>query len=77
MDWLQVFTIIGVIAGISYWQFQKLDSDIKNVANSLDGWTKHLTAMQSEQSKRMDKMHERTDKLYEMFLELVKQNKQC
>jgi len=65
MDWLQVFTIIGVISGITYWQIQKLDADIKTVSNSLDGWSKHLTAMQSSQSKR-------SDDLYNVIIEILK-----
>lgn len=69
--------VIGIFCGLMFWLFGKLDKDIRNlredllgINNELAGWSKHLTAMQAKQS-------ERTDKLYEMFIELVKQNKQC
>lgn len=70
-----IISIIGTLGTFMYWQYQKLDSDIKNVANSLDGWTKHLTAIQAEQSKRIDKMHERTDQVYNLILDMLKKGK--
>ncbi len=62
MDWTQTLTIIiSIIGGLGtfmFWMFNKLDNDIKIVSNELSGWTKHLTAMQAEQSKRTDALHE-------------------
>ncbi len=63
-----IISIIGTLGTFMYWQYQKLDSDINNVANSLDGWTKHLTAMQASQSKR-------TDDLYNVIIDMLKKGK--
>lgn len=68
MDWIQAFTIIGVLGAFTFWLFNKLDTDIKGVKNEMDGWTKHIVAMQAEQGKR-------TDKLYQMFVDLLKEKK--
>lgn len=37
MNWIEVFTIIGVNAGIIVWMVNKLDADIKSLGNRLDG----------------------------------------
>jgi hypothetical protein len=68
MDWIQVITIIGVLGTFMFWMFNKLDKDLSDFKISMDGWIKHMTAMQGEQSKR-------TDKLYEMFIDLLKERK--
>lgn len=68
MDWVQVITIILSLAGFTGWIFNKLDNDIRGVSDRLDGYVKHSTAMFSEQSKR-------TDRLYQMFIDLLKERK--
>jgi uncharacterized protein YoxC len=78
MNYPEIFIIIGsaiAIIGFNYGIMHNLKSDVDNrldkldtridkLDNKIDGWTKHLTAMQGEQSKR-------TDKLYEMFNALL------
>lgn len=90
MDWIQVFTIIFTIiaslGGFLFWVVGRIGSDVKNlrddlktdikeVKEDLKGWARHLTTMQAEQAKRTDKMNERSDKLYEMFYELLKESR--
>jgi hypothetical protein len=64
-DWNMVWTIIGVnlgIFGVILWIFNKLDSDIKSVGTKIDADMRAQSA--------------RTDKLYEMFIDLVKVKKE-
>lgn len=78
MNWVQILGIAIstiTIIGFLYAFFNRLDADIKGVKDDLKGWTLHLTAMQAEQAKRAYTLHQRTDKLYEMFYELLKQGK--
>ena len=42
MDWIQVFTIIGVIVAVLAWMFNKLDSDIKGLGTRLDGHAQRI-----------------------------------
>lgn len=67
MDWIQVFTIIGVIVAFFYW----IHNDISSFKSSTDGWIKHLTAMQAEQSKRTDKLNERLDQTITQFMKML------
>ncbi len=71
-----IITVIGtgiLVAGFIYMiirdlkidvgqRFEKMDSRLDFGNDKLEGWIKHSIAMQSEQSKR-------TDKLYEMYVE--------
>ncbi|CAB4132412.1 hypothetical protein UFOVP256_32 [uncultured Caudovirales phage] len=74
-EWVHVFTIIGVniavlgifAAGI-FWVFGKLDSDIKNVNETMNTWMRHSTS-------RMDQANSRTDQLYQMFVDLQREMK--
>lgn len=50
MDWIQTFTIIGVLGGILFWFTNRVEADIRQQA-------------------------ERTDKLYQMFIDLIKEGK--
>jgi uncharacterized protein involved in cysteine biosynthesis len=68
MDWTQVLTMITVICGFFWWFFSRLDRDINILSSNLDGWTKHLVAMQAEQSKR-------TDELYNVILRMLEEKK--
>jgi hypothetical protein len=36
MDWIQVFTIIGILGGFTFWMFTKLDTDIRNSHQRID-----------------------------------------
>lgn len=68
MDWIQAITIIGTLSAFIFWLFNKLDSDIKGVSDRLDKWIMHSTA-------RMDSQSKRTDQLYQMFIDLLKEQK--
>ena len=61
-------TIIGTLGGFMFWIFNKLDTDIKSVDSKLDSWIRHSSAMNAEQAKR-------TDRLYQMFVDLLKEGK--
>lgn len=68
MDWVQVITIILSLAGVTYWfkselekDIQRIDTDIKGLAQKLDIETKAQTA--------------RTDQLYQMFIDLLKEGR--
>lgn len=68
MDWIQVITIIFSIAGIIYWfkselekDINRIDSDIKGLANKVDADMKAQTV--------------RTDQLYQMFIDLLKEQR--
>lgn len=61
MDWIQVIAIIGFLGGFMFWLFTKLDSDIKIIGNRVD---QHVTTSSN-----------RTDQLYQMFIELLKDGK--
>lgn len=68
MDWNQALAIIGTLGAFIFWIFTKLDNDIKSVDTKLDNWIRHSSAIQAEQSKR-------TDRLYQMFIDLLKENR--
>ena len=79
MEWLQVATIIlsiiGTLGAFMFYMFSKLDKDITDVRNDLSGWTRHLTAMQAEQSKRTDLLNKRLDDTMATFISLVKEKR--
>lgn len=69
MDWIQVITIILSLAGITYWfkselekDIQRIDSDMKSNNEKLEKWIQHSTS--------------RSDQLYEMFIQLLKESKE-
>lgn len=75
MTWSMVITIIGsnialagIFAGFVYWAFSKLDADIRSVSIKIDA---DMTA----QTNRTDQLHKRTDQLYQMFIDLLKEQK--
>lgn len=68
MDWVQVLTIIFSTFGFAYWCKQssdrnadRIDSDLKNIATRLE-FDSRLQC-------------QRTDKLYEMFYDLIKETR--
>ena len=61
MDWIQVLAIIGSLGGFMFWIYSKIDSDVKTISNRLD---QHITASS-----------QRTDQLYQMFIDLLKEGK--
>ena len=78
MNWAEICTIIGsafAVIGFVYSFIRNLKNDLDTkidrlekslfgTNDKLDGFMKHSIAMQAEQSKR-------TDKLYEMFYNLL------
>jgi hypothetical protein len=64
MDWLQVFTIIGVLGGFIFFMMQRMHSDMLR----LDGEIKSM-------GSRLDAHANRIDQLYKMFVDLIKSNK--
>jgi hypothetical protein len=36
MDWIQTFTIIGVLGSFTFWLFTKLDSDVRASNQRID-----------------------------------------
>lgn len=64
MDWTQVMTIIGVLGGFMFYMIQRLEKDI-------DGINKNVDSL----ARRMDGHAARIDKLYEMFIDLIKEGR--
>lgn len=61
MDWLQTLTIIGVLGSFTMWIFNRLDTDIKSLSSDL--------------KNDMRTQNERIDRLYQMFVDLLKEKK--
>lgn len=61
MDWIQVFTIIGILGGFMFFVFQRLEKDIDHTNESID-----------KLSTRLDGHAQRIDQLYRMFVDLLK-----
>lgn len=49
-------------------RFEKMDKKIEKIDSRLEGWMKHSIAIRAEQAKR-------TDQLYQMFIDLLKEKK--
>jgi hypothetical protein len=63
-----VFTILSVIFGFFYKFYDKIDRKINKIEVKLDDAIKNQRDSMLQQSAR-------TDKLYEMFIDLLKENK--
>lgn len=71
MEWADLITIVVAILGVGTFLgifLNKMDNDIRDVRNDLGGWVKHIVALQAEQSKR-------TDNLHQMIYDLLKERK--
>jgi uncharacterized protein YoxC len=86
MDWIQVWTIIGVVGGINIaiaaifgtfliWAFNKLDGDIKAIDGDLKTIDTDMKTWMRHSTSRMDQMNSRTDQLYQMFIDLLKEKR--
>ncbi len=42
MDWIQVFTIIGVLGGFIFFMNQRMHSDIESLSRRLDGHAQRI-----------------------------------
>lgn len=71
MEWSTIGAITGIL-GLSVtliaFFIGWLNSKFKHIETEFRDWTRHLTAMQAEQAKRIDE-------LYHMFYDLVKRHK--
>jgi len=90
MDWAMVWTIIGVniavtalMGGFMLWAFSKLDNDIKAQNTKLDNDIKSISTdlkndMRSQEERlnaQLNAQNARTDQLYQMFIDLLKEQK--
>jgi len=73
--WGQTWTMIGIniailgaFGGYMTWIINRVDRDVNNVATKLDTVSARMDARFESQSAR-------TDKLYEMFVDLLKESK--
>lgn len=64
MDWIQVFTIIGVLGGFMFFMLQRLEKDMDKTNSSIETL-----------GRRMDGHASRIDQLYHMFVDLLKEGK--
>jgi len=64
MDWYQLITGVIAICGMLYFFINRFDGDIKQVNESIQAL-----------SNRLDSQGERTDRLYQMFVDLLKEGK--
>jgi hypothetical protein len=64
MDWIQVLTIIGTLGGLMIYLVQRMDRDITTLSDRVD-----------KLGVRLDGHASRIDKLYTMFIDLLKERK--
>lgn len=64
MDWIQVFTIIGVLGGFMFFMLQRLEKDIDKMNSNIETL-----------GRRQDGHAQRIDQLYKMFVDLLKEKK--
>lgn len=64
MDWIQVFTIIGVLGTFMFFMVQRIERDIDGINKNIDST-----------NRRFDAHASRIDQLYRMFVDLVKEGK--
>ena len=75
MDWVQAFTVIGVLGAFIFWLVNKLDSDIKTLGNRLDQHITAINARVDSANDRIDFANQRTDDLISLLIEHIKQQK--
>lgn len=64
MDWIQVFTIIGVNSGIMIWMVTRIDRDVDRI-------DRHL----ADHATKIDQTNSRLDQLYNTMIELLRERK--
>jgi hypothetical protein len=62
MNWIQVFTIIGVLGGFMFFMLQRIEKDIDKIDKRMEGV-----------ERRLDGHASRIDQLYRMFCDLLKE----
>jgi hypothetical protein len=65
MQWVEVFTIIGVLGGFMFFMLQRLEKDIDKINSNIA----HI-------DKRLDGHATRIDQLYKMFCDIQKEIKE-
>ena len=80
MEWMQVWTIVGILGGligvlitIMIWQFSSLHGDMGNIRNDINKLTNRLDG----HATRIDQLYhgfgQRIDQLYTMFVEMQRE----
>lgn len=75
MDWIQVFTIIGVLGGFMFFMNQRMHSDIESLSRRLDGYASRIDQLYHQFNTMLKQSSDRTDRLYQMFCDLLKDRK--
>lgn len=79
MDWIQAitlfFSLAGLLAGLLYWFKNDLEKGINRLDNDLKILSKRLEAETKEQTRRLEANTARTDQLYQMFIDLLKERR--
>jgi len=66
-------TLVGILAGWITWVINRLDTDIRDVKSSVTQLDKKLDTVSSRMDARFESQSARTDRLYEMFVDLLKE----
>jgi uncharacterized membrane-anchored protein YhcB (DUF1043 family) len=64
MDWIQVFTIVGILGGFIFFMLQRIERDIQRIERDM-----------SDLGRRLDSQATRIDQSYKMFCDLLKERK--
>ena len=64
MDWIQSFTIIGILGGFMFFILKRLEKDIDKINQNMD-----------RTGRRLNNHAQRIDQLYKMFIDLLKEKK--
>lgn len=70
MDWTQVITIVGSNIALFLWARQRARSDTRMMLRMID-----RIQLEEKLDKKNDKQFDRSDILYEMFIDLLKEQK--
>lgn len=68
MDYIQFLTILGAIVGAAAFLYKEFKSDLQNIRSDLKGFEKEIRDDIKTQSNR-------SDQLYTMFIDLLKERK--
>jgi len=66
VEWIQTFTIIGVLGGFMFFMVQRLEKDIDRVSKDVDNVSKDIDNV----GRRLDGHASRIDQMYRMFVEM-------
>jgi hypothetical protein len=64
MNWIEVFTIIGILGGFMFFMLQHIEKDIDRLVSNID-----------TSNRRLDGHAQRIDQLYRMFVDLLRERK--